>query len=99
MTHTTEELQEMIEEKRFVIDTLGMIDFQHYLRFKVNAAQGMMEFGDQFFRSLGETLAIAPTKQSVRIIRVWQQDCVQFEMLHKMQVAKTKALADAEKSD
>ena len=89
---TEEEVEDAIEEAKHVIDTLGMIDFEHFVRFKQNAAYGMRKFGDSFIHQLGLALLRANTKDAVRIIKVWQNEVTQCEMLYRIHLAKENAI-------
>jgi hypothetical protein len=88
---SVEEVEEIIEEQRHVIDSLGFIDFAHFLQFKVCAVAGMLNYGNDFERTLGKLLHLANVKDSVRIIHAWRNTCMQYEMAYKIEMAKLKA--------
>jgi hypothetical protein len=89
-----EYVDEMLEERKHVADSLGMIDYEHFVAFKMNAAHGLQVFGDLFLEGLGIALMEANTKDAAKIIRVWQSECTMHEMLWKMHLAKERALAN-----
>lgn len=81
----------MQEQEKTVQDCLGMISLDHYEIFKYNTIMGLIMFGGNFAKALGELLARADMSNSVKILRVWQNECVQHEMLFRIHQAKEKA--------
>lgn len=88
---TAEEIEDLIDEQKHVSDCLGMVDYEHFLAFKSMAANGLILFGNNFMLNLGSALKLASTKDAVKIIRVWRNECTQHEMLYKMHLARKRA--------
>ena len=87
--------EEALEEKKWVVRTLDMNDYDHYLEYKEHAINGMMIFGDKFVEALGIALSEADDRQSVKIIHAFRNECSTHEMLHRMHVAKQVAFDPA----
>lgn len=75
-------------------DTLGLRDYDHFKQFKIDAALGMQDHGDRFTRALGLALTYASDNDAVKIIRVWQSEVTQYELIHRFDAAKKKAEED-----
>jgi hypothetical protein len=86
-----EELEQRLEPTKHVLDSLGMITIEHFYKFKVNAQNGLIKFGGSFAKKLGELLQVSDNKNAVKIMRVWQNECTQHEMLYRMYKAKEDA--------
>lgn len=83
--------EDMIEEKNWIVRTLNMNDFDHYLEYKEHAINGMMIFGNKFVEALGMALAEADDREAVKLIHTFKNECSTHEMLHRMHVAKESA--------
>jgi hypothetical protein len=80
------------DSKEWVVNTLHMNDYDHYIEYKEHAINGMMIFGDKFVEALGIALSEADDKQAVKIMRLFGNECATHEMLHRMHVAKNIAM-------
>ena len=87
-----EDIDDLLAEQKHVADSLGMVNFDHFLEFRVDAAYGLCKFGSEFEVCLGSTLLAADIKDSVKIIRVWQSICYEYSMLYKIHKAREDAL-------
>ena len=83
--------KERRRKEKYIADCLGMIDYDHFIDFKRNAAAGMYEFGNNFIRALSTALIMASDEDAVKIIRIWQNDCTQCEMMYRIKKAKEKS--------
>lgn len=88
---TEEELEEVIQEQRHVLVCLGFDNFEQYLRYKTNAVAGMIKYGDIFVQNLAYALEHADTKQAVKIINAFRNECTQHELLYRIDQAKKRA--------
>ena len=88
-----EEIENQIEPRKLLHDALGFVNVEHYHEFKDHATLGLIRFGNVFHRALGQCLELANTKDAIKIINVWQQECEQHAQLYKIYLAKTKAEA------
>lgn len=88
---TEDEAQDELEKRERVVVALGMIDYEHFQAFKNNASAGLQLFGDYFLASVGIALSHASDTDAVKIIRVWQSECVTHEMMFKIYKARQKA--------
>lgn len=86
-----EDLENRLEAENHVLDSLGMITMEHFHTFKYNAQQGLAKFGGSFARQLGMLLQVSDNQNAVKIIRVWQNECAQHEMLYRLWQAKENA--------
>ena len=88
-----EELEQRLEPTKHVMDSLGMIDLEHFKEFKFNTVSGLVSNNNPttFLWYLGCALFNASDKDAVKIIRVWQNECSQHEMLYRIYLAKQKA--------
>lgn len=89
---TEEEIDDLLAEQQHVADSLGMINYDHFLTFKENTSKGLKIFGSKFESLLGILLECSETKDAIKIIRTWQNQCTQYEMLYRIHEAKQKAL-------
>ena len=64
-----EQIENQLEERKQISESLGFMDLQHYEEFKESAANGMIRFGDSFIQVLGTALAIADGKNARKIMR------------------------------
>lgn len=87
-----EEDEDLLEEKKWVVRTLHLNDYDHYLEYKEHAINGMMIFGNKFVEALGMALAEADDREAVKLIHTFKNECSTHAMLHRMHVAKEKAL-------
>lgn len=90
--------EEVLEPKKHVLDSLGMIDYDHFKRFKEDAVHGLTRWGNKFQFLLGLLLNESSDKDAVKLIRCFRNECTQHELLHKIYVAKKKA-EEEEKSE
>ena len=79
-------------KKNWLIQSLGFIDYHHYLEFRSNAINGMSQFGDSFVKALANALYCADEQRSVKIINVFRNECTTHEIIYKMWKAKNRAL-------
>lgn len=90
-------LEEEVSEEEFldledhITQSLGFITYDHYLRYKSNAIEGLITFGGSFAKTLGELLRFADHNNSIKIISVWRNEISQHEMLWRIYIAKREA--------
>jgi putative heme iron utilization protein len=86
-----EQIENQLEERKQISESLGFMDLQHYEEFKESAANGMIRFGDSFIQVLGTALAIADGKNARKIMRYWHDECETHGLMQKMYLAKLNA--------
>lgn len=86
-----EELEENLDLTKHVLDSLGMISYEHFVIFKENATLGLMRSHNDFLYHLGNAMYHASEKDAVKIIRVWANECTQHEMIYRIMKAKDEA--------
>lgn len=82
------DVSKSILEAEHIKKTLGIDDYEQFLEYKNNAVVGMMQFGDNFIKSLGVTLSHADVYQTVKIMRSFYFEVDENAMLYKILKAK-----------
>lgn len=85
-----EHLEDINYENKLIKDVLGM-DFEQFERYKRNCVEGLIKFGDVFLQNLGHALQHATIPNAVRILNVWQRECVKLELFYRIEKAKEDA--------
>lgn len=85
-----EEIENMLEERKTIQESLGFMNLEHYKEFKSLAANGLIMFGDIFSQKLGFALENANKKDSVKIMRYWNYECEHHGLMYKMYLEKEK---------
>jgi hypothetical protein len=78
-------------DERLIRDTLGLINLDHYYRYRMNVSKGLIMFGNSFEAALGNLLLLSNFKNTIKILNVWQNRCSQADMIWRMHEAKEKA--------
>lgn len=84
-----EENIEMQEDK--LIQAVLDMNREHFMVYKISTAEGLQKFGNAFEKKLGEVLLLADITYSVRILNVFQKECVQYDWLNRIYKAKEQA--------
>ena len=79
------------KDKKLIRDVLGLSSVAAFTRYTGGAVAGLLKFGNEFEKSLGHLLFAADFKNSIRILNVWQKECVEYEMLWRIYQAKERA--------
>lgn len=85
---------EQLKMKRQIKDVLGLSSIDAYERYRNNVIKGLYQFGNIFLGSLGGALEDADFRDSIRILNVWQKECIEHELLWRIYEAKEKAKND-----
>lgn len=86
--HIEEAIREQEREKQHIADCVGTISYRHFEEFKSNAVAGMLKFGNAFIAHLGQALERADDIDSVKLMKVWQSQVAEHEMLYRIWRAK-----------
>lgn len=92
MKMTEEELEESLEMKKHVLDSLGVISYEHFLEFKENAWRGLVTLkNNDFLVNIGRALCLATDKDAVKIILSWREECSHCDLATRILRAREKA--------
>lgn len=83
-------MENMLADAHHVRVVLGM-DMEQYARYRANTINGLTNLGGSFARSLGFTLEFADLHNSVKILNVWQKECIEHELLWRIHEAKKRS--------
>lgn len=89
-----EVIEEALLTDRMLIKSVLNMDLDAFHRYKINATEGLIKFGNEFQRLLGMALSYAPIKDAVRILHSWQRECGEHEMMYRIWWAKDQALKE-----
>lgn len=84
-----EEIESKLEEET-IIRAAGYLSKDHYTIYREKVMNGLQLYGDNFEKSLGQTLYWANLNDSLKILRYWEQICSKVYILYQMYLAKEK---------
>jgi hypothetical protein len=90
-----EEQQDAMLMEVVMVQNLGFISMEHFVKFRGEAIMGMMRFGNEFLNGLGIALKFADIKDAIKLIQVWYNDVSQHQMLEQIYQAKEKATKES----
>ena len=69
---------------------LGFSDINEMEKFRLNAQQGMIQFGGSFARALGYALTHADSVNTYKILKIFRLECEEHAELHIKIMEKRK---------
>ncbi len=82
------ELDQIYREANAIAILAGFPDFEAIEHFRREAAQGLINFGGSFGKSLGHALARADVKNAAKIIKTFSSECDEHAQLWRKFTAK-----------
>lgn len=82
--------ENILEDARKVRIVLNMT-LEEYERYRGNTIQGLLQFGGEFARALGNALKFADLDNSVKILYNWQKECIEHELLWRISEATKRS--------
>ena len=85
-----EAIENVVSDERKVMQA-GYMCYTSFLNRKFEAVEGLIKFGDPFYRSIGRALQYADLNNALKIMRYWRHECDQHALLYQIQQARLKA--------
>jgi hypothetical protein len=85
-----EAIENSLEEEKHIIES-GFLTRSSYSDFRENVIGGLGLYGNRFLVLLGQALKEADTRDSIKIMRYWNQACEQAAMMYRAWKAKESA--------
>lgn len=86
-----EEQIEIMLENDTITQKAGYIDYKHFRECQHSMSEGMIRFGSEFVRALGEALKLGQRDDALKIMRYWNNCAETHSTLYKMFLAKEEA--------
>jgi hypothetical protein len=89
-----ERIKEEEKQKQHIAECVGTLSYHRFEEYKHNAVAGMIKFGGSFISHLGLALDCADDVNSVKIMKVWQSQVAEHEMLYRIWKARELSKVD-----
>ena len=75
-------------ENDMIVYNAGYSNYERFLEYKYEVAQGLMKYGSLFGRNLGKALHNADRDNALKILRYWENMCYTYSMMFRADEAK-----------